>query len=264
MFRSASAGLHVHAPPLWASPLHPGRAPLIVALPARPLGKGPMRPRSHSCAGGSDSDSVSAAAEDSALGELALVSGRTTGAAHRAWASVLRAGDFAIDATVGNGNDALALARLVGPGGRVLAMDRQPAALSATRALLEASLPGGAAAASSWWDLQEGCHAALLPRVPPGTANLVCFNLGYLPGGDKAVTTRASTTLPALASAAQALSPGGLLSVMLYVGHPEGQEESKAVLGWAEGLAPGGWTAVLQKLVNRPTAPLLLMMTKRR
>lgn len=41
----------------------------------------------------------------------------------------VKSGDVAIDATMGNGNDTLALARLVGPAGRVYAFDIQEAAL---------------------------------------------------------------------------------------------------------------------------------------
>ena len=49
----------------------------------------------------------------------------------------LRPGDVAVDATMGNGHDTLALARLVGEAGHVYAFDVQRAALDATRARLE-------------------------------------------------------------------------------------------------------------------------------
>ena len=47
------------------------------------------------------------------------------------------AGGFAIDATCGNGHDTEFLCRTVGPAGRVLALDIQPAAIASTRARLE-------------------------------------------------------------------------------------------------------------------------------
>ena len=50
---------------------------------------------------------------------------RTTEAAKAAWASLLSPGDTVVDATCGNGHDTLALARLVGPHGCVIAMDIQ-------------------------------------------------------------------------------------------------------------------------------------------
>ena len=55
------------------------------------------------------------------------------------------------------------------------------------------------------------------------------FNLGYLPGGDKRITTRAATTVRALADAARLVTPGGLLTALVYRGHPGGPQEAAAV-----------------------------------
>lgn len=52
---------------------------------------------------------------------------------------------------------------------------------------------------------------------------LVAFNLGYLPGGDKTMITRADTTLLGLEAAERILAPGGLISLVVYVGHPGGR-----------------------------------------
>lgn len=53
-------------------------------------------------------------------------------------------------------------------------------------------------------------------------ARLVAFNLGYLPGGDKTLTTQSDTTLKALEAAKGILMDGGLISLVVYVGHPGG------------------------------------------
>lgn len=55
-----------------------------------------------------------------------------------------------------------------------------------------------------------------------GYFRLVAFNLGYLPGGDKGIITRSETTLLALEAAKRILMPGGLISLVVYVGHPGG------------------------------------------
>lgn len=52
---------------------------------------------------------------------------------------------------------------------------------------------------------------------------LVAFNLGYLPGGDKKIITRSETTVLALEAAKRILAPGGLISIVTYVGHPGGR-----------------------------------------
>lgn len=61
---------------------------------------------------------------------------------------------------------------------------------------------------------------SLLPLV---CCRLVAFNLGYLPGGDKATITKSETTLQALEAAKRMLAPGGLISLVVYVGHPGGR-----------------------------------------
>lgn len=55
-----------------------------------------------------------------------------------------------------------------------------------------------------------------------GYFRLIAFNLGYLPGGDKGMITRSETTLLALEAAKRILMPGGLISLVVYVGHPGG------------------------------------------
>ncbi|KAJ1471399.1 hypothetical protein T484DRAFT_1844152 [Baffinella frigidus] len=59
------------------------------------------------------------------------------------WASVLEAGDVAVDATCGNGNDTLFLARAAAAagGGSVLACDIQRGAIASAKGLLARALP---------------------------------------------------------------------------------------------------------------------------
>lgn len=56
-----------------------------------------------------------------------LLSGgaRITEAAQAAWSGLVCTGETVVDATCGNGHDTLALARLVGPSGCIIAMDIQ-------------------------------------------------------------------------------------------------------------------------------------------
>ncbi|MFM1891187.1 MAG: hypothetical protein RLZ44_264 [Pseudomonadota bacterium] len=142
---------------------------------------------------------------------------------------MLRPGDLAVDATVGNGHDTLFLANTVGAGGRVIGFDIQPAALAAARARLTAA---GLAARV---ELHLSGHQQLADYLPPGQRLAVAmFNLGYLPGADKACITRPETTAQALTAAWAALRPGGLVSVLVYIGHPGGREELAAVQGWLD------------------------------
>jgi len=66
--------------------------------------------------------------EGGQLTELELLvkgGSRVTRAAHLLWDQFVKAGDFVVDGTCGNGSDSLWLSRAVGPTGRVLAFDIQ-------------------------------------------------------------------------------------------------------------------------------------------
>ncbi len=47
------------------------------------------------------------------------------------------------------------------------------------------------------------------------------YNLGWLPGGDKSITTKLEDTLESIEAAKRLVKHGGMISVMLYRGHAE-------------------------------------------
>lgn len=168
----------------------------------------------------------------------------------------VRPGDRAVDATCGNGNDTLFLAGLVAPSGRVWAFDIQERAIATTRELLsEAGLVDSV-------ELIHSGHERIKESVD-GSLRAAVFNLGYLPGGDKSRITRPDTTLSALQQASSLLLPGGVLVVVVYPGHPGGEEESRAVDSWAEALPAADWHVWRSCQLNRPSsAPYLLCAEK--
>ncbi|MCG5515778.1 MULTISPECIES: class I SAM-dependent methyltransferase [unclassified Ectothiorhodospira] len=149
--------------------------------------------------------------------------------AHRHLENCLTEGDQVVDATAGNGHDTLFLARQVGATGHVWAFDIQARALEATRARLEAQ---GLAQRVT---LIHAGHQHLdhsLPDNLRGKVKAVMFNLGYLPGGDHGIVTRPQDTLAALEASLAWLHPEGVISVMMYRGHPGGQEEHATIEAW--------------------------------
>jgi predicted methyltransferase len=154
---------------------------------------------------------------------------RLTELAHDVIAGHVHAGDIVIDATMGNGYDTLFLAQLVGETGRVYAFDVQQQAIDQTRARLDMF------EAAKQVTLINGNHAdmlALLPAKIAGSVAAVVFNLGYLPGGEKSLTTTAGSTLNALDASLELVRPGGIISLLVYVGHAGGKEENRAILDW--------------------------------
>lgn len=177
--------------------------------------------------------------------------------AHERVAVHLRLGDTAIDATVGNGHDCGFLLRQVGPDGFVYGFDIQAAAIAATRQKN---------AEARHLCLVQDSHAHLKAHIHPRHAGniMACmFNLGYLPGGDKRIITQAPSTLAALAAASGLLAVGGLLTVLAYPGHPQGDLETRQVAAWCGQLPPGQFSCeVVDSDADNPVAPRLWMIGK--
>ena len=159
---------------------------------------------------------------------------RLTTLAHDILRAVTPPGACTVDATAGNGHDTLFLARSVGATGYVLAVDRQAQAIAATNEAIAAARID----ASVTTVVADHRHlATLIDAHCTEAPTTIMFNLGYLPGSDKTLTTSAATTLPALDAALARLNPSaGVLSVMTYRAHPGGLAEHTAVLEWRDSL----------------------------
>lgn len=180
--------------------------------------------------------------------------------AHTLATRALSPGDTAVDATVGNGHDTVALARAVGPEGRVLGLDVQAEAIAATRDRLAAEGLGGRV------ELVRAGHETMTQHVPEaqhGRVGAVMFNLGYLPGGDASLTTSPQTTLPALDAAVRLLRPGGVVTAVLYPGHAGGAEEAAAVEDWAADLPQARAEALSYRFVNQKNDPPRLVAVEK-
>jgi hypothetical protein len=181
--------------------------------------------------------------------------------AHAYWSKLVQQGDLVIDATCGNGKDALALARyaLESPLGRLWALDLQAEAIASAQILLKDSLPPEQFARISF--LQ--CNHSVFPEnIKEGSVKLIAYNLGYLPGGNKTLTTTAASTLLSLGLAVKLACPGGAISVTCYPGHPEGLAEEAAILQWCRGLSPKLWSVCSHRWENRKKAPSLLLLQR--
>lgn len=174
---------------------------------------------------------------------------------------VLQPGDVAVDGTMGNGHDLQFLAECVGPQGRVFGFDVQEQAVEKSRERLQA------AGALSQTTLLPEDHARMLEFVPAewhGKVKAVTFNFGYLPGGDESVVTTEATSIPALRAALELLAPGGVITAMLYNGHPEGRVETEAVLAWAESLELTEAHVLLYRFLNQKKHPPVLVAIEKR
>lgn len=160
-----------------------------------------------------------------------------------------------VDFTMGNGHDTAFLSKSA-PQGRVYAFDVQPAALQSTAARLK----------------EEGCpdNVTLILDSHANVADYVgepidggLFNLGWLPGGDRSVTTLRSSTFPALSAGLGLLKRGGVIVVSVYPGHEEGTLEGEELIRFASSLDSERYDALLHRLVNIKDCPFIVGFQKK-
>lgn len=165
--------------------------------------------------------------------------------AYQIWKGLLKPSDVVIDATCGNGKDTQRLAELV-PQGHVYAIDIQKDAIEKSRKNVT----------GSHVTFLHQCHTEL-PDVQP---KLIVYNLGYLPGGCKQLTTQAATTLQSVQLASQRVVVGGALSLTCYPRHEEGEIEEKILQNWSQTLNREGWKVEYEFWKEK--CPTLLMIYK--
>ncbi len=189
--------------------------------------------------------------------------------AHQLLAEVVPSGGLVVDLTAGRGQDTLALYRMVGDSGQVVAFDVQPEALAATQTRLRQAgvqarqpiAPGRRLEAQAGVDLLC-CSHAQLARTVPGALQGIIGNLGYLPGGDKQIITRLDSTLSALEQACTGLDYGGRVAIVVYPGHAGGAEEAQAVGDFFAALDEQFFQVLALRVANRSQAPGLFVAEK--
>ncbi len=164
-------------------------------------------------------------------------------------------GGTAVDFTMGNGNDTLWLSEKVGETGRVYAFDIQEEAVARTEARMknEAKYPNYHLICASHHRVSEFVSSPICAGI---------FNLGFLPGGDKSVTTLRETTLPAVEAALALLAPKGALLIAVYPGHEEGRLEGEMLDRALSALPQKQYSVSCLKIVNAPDCPFFYLIEK--
>lgn len=125
--------------------------------------------------------------------------------------------DVVVDMTMGKGYDTLFLASIAK---FVYAFDIQEIALEHTKKRMEKS-------EFKNYKLILDNHNNVLSYVKD--FKYVVYNLGYLPNGNKEITTKKHTTVKSLTKVLKHLQDNGMVFMVVYKGHNEGYEESKAI-----------------------------------
>ena len=160
------------------------------------------------------------------------------------------------DFTMGNGNDTLYIKKTC-PHAKIYAFDIQQTAIDNTRKKLE-----NKGLLDSNIQLILDSHENFANHISENIDGAI-FNLGYLPGGNKEITTKAESTLRCLKSALNRLNPGGVIVVALYPGHPAGAIEAEAIVNFSEKIDSAKFLSLLYKFTNTKNSPFILAFQKR-
>jgi SAM-dependent methyltransferase len=177
--------------------------------------------------------------------------------AHQLWERLLRPGDNAIDATCGNGYDTLKLSELIKSEndekeGTVFSYDIQKVALEKAKEHTK----------SSQVKFIHSCHSDLPNPEESMPIRLIVYNLGYLPGGDKSITTMKESTIKSIQKAMSLIAPGGAISITCYPGHAEGAKEETLLQEFVKELPAKEWNCCFHQWLNREQSPSLFFLQK--
>lgn len=173
--------------------------------------------------------------------------------AHRVLSDYVNPGDVCVDATCGNGYDTLLLANLVGPSGKVYAFDIQDTAILHTKSLCH-----NYSNIEYIKDSHENINHYVKEKV-----KAVIYNLGYLPKGNKEITTSTTSTIKSITSLlSKVISDSLLIVIVVYPGHEEGKRESDALGLLIKSLDKHQYLVSKYENFNRDLSPYVITISQ--
>lgn len=132
---------------------------------------------------------------------------------------------------------------------KVFAFDIQKEAIENTRKLLISNNVNNVTLINSSHEFMDKLLNDYKNKI-----SLVLFNLGYLPNGNKDITTKANTTLNAIKSSFKLLNKKGIILVVCYP-HEEGKKEASVILKYLKKI---NISHKVYKNTNNDNAPFLI------
>lgn len=173
------------------------------------------------------------------------------------WKSFLKQPCQVVDATCGNGYDALFIAEnyLHNPLSKLYCFDIQKTAIENTQVKLQEKLSDQQIKQVQLY--QQSHHEFTFSS----SIDLFIYNLGYLPGSDKTIKTSKSTTIQSIDNALKCLAQKGMICITCYPGHTEGEIEEEALLNHLKTLSPQNYTCLYHKWINKQeNAPSVIVI----
>lgn len=156
--------------------------------------------------------------------------------------------EIAVDATLGNGHDTDFLSEIFN---KVYAFDIQECACNNYK---ERNKENVFVINDSHENLDEYIKENI---------DCIIYNLGFLPGGNKEITTMHESSLKSIKKGLELLNDGGIAAVCIYRGHTEGKIEEKNIIEYVKTLPKAKYGVMYHEFINRSKdAPLLVIIEK--
>lgn len=157
--------------------------------------------------------------------------------------------DVAIDATLGNGYDTDFLSKKFKT---IYSFDIQEEACDSYRAKLKENV-----------NIINDSHH-LFEKYINVKVDCIMYNLGFLPGGDKNITTMHETSLKSIKDGLDILNSSGIMTICIYKGHYEGKKEETCILEYLKTLPKNKYGVMTHAYLNRDMrSPMLVVIEKK-
>lgn len=93
--------------------------------------------------------------------------------------------------------------------------------------------------------------------------DLAIYNLGYLPGGNKEITTQYQSTIKSLEKTLSLLNKEGIVILTIYPGHPAGKVESEELEKFLAKIDPKKYAIMKLSYQNRPKNPPYIIVIQK-
>lgn len=175
--------------------------------------------------------------------------GNITDLAHHIISSYCSNFDVAVDETLGNGYDSdFLLAKFK----KVYAFDIQEIVIENYKKKNISNLK-----------LVHDSHENIDEYVKEGI-DVAMYNLGFLPGGDKNITTMYESTLNSISKTLKLIKSNGLVTIAIYCGHEEGAIEYEKIIDYTKKLPKNQFGVMIHSYLNRDeSSPKLIVIEKK-
>lgn len=161
--------------------------------------------------------------------------------------------DICVDMTIGNGFDTLFLSSICS---FVHGFDIQQIALDNTNNLL---LNNNRRNYKLYLTSHDNIDLYINQKI-----KAFIFNLGYLPGANKNITTNSKTTINAIKKSLALLDINGVIVLVIYPGHSQGQIESIDIMAYVRQLNQKQYDVISYGFINQINNPPYVIAIERK